>query len=193
MCGRINVTDNPILQMLFEHLGIKLTIETNEDLRPSQTITTLANFDGELSQLNTVWGIKPSWAKKLLINAQAETVAEKPTFKKSFAERRCLVPCSGWYEWRSEGGPRKQKYFFQYRDDIPMLMAGIWFNTDSGAQLVTLTTKANDQCAAIHDRMPVLVMPEDIDYWFGSKPQELQAMLNPIDSDRLDITKESSN
>ncbi|MCH2160094.1 MAG: SOS response-associated peptidase [Oleiphilaceae bacterium] len=104
--------------MLSEALGVEFHPKTNNDLRPTQTVSTIA-ANGSLHQLDTTWGIKPSWAKRILINAQAETVAEKPTFRRAFADRRCVVPCSGWYEWSSVDGA-KTKYLFESKDGSPL-------------------------------------------------------------------------
>ena len=156
MCGRLNVIDGPWIGELMEELGIELHIQSNPDLRPTQTVATVAAPEGELRQLDTQWGIQPAWAKKLLINAQAETVATKPTFRDAFARRRCLVPCSGFYEWRSEGGPRKQKYLFKGDHDQGLLMAAIWYPSDL-PQIVTLTQPAPPEFAEYHHRFPVFI------------------------------------
>ncbi len=108
--------------------------------------------------------MQPSWAKKPLINAQYETVSEKKTFKKAYAEHRCIVPCCGWYEWKDEGAARKQKYLFQYKVDYPLFMAGIYYESDI-PELVTLTTSANEQCAKYHPRMPLLIESNLIQQW----------------------------
>lgn len=189
MCGRLNVTDDPRVIDLCEGLGIKLNIRPNPDLRPTQTVTTVANHDGQYQQLDLQWGIKPSWAKSLLINAQAETVATKPTFKRAFAEHRCLVPCAGWYEWRDEGGPRKQKYLFSPVHNTFFLMAGVFYPGQGSepGQLVTLTTTPNEKCAEYHHRMPVLIQPTDINYWFNSDADELEPLLEHMPDREIGI------
>jgi len=133
--------------------------------------------------LNVQWGIKPNWARKLLINAQSETVAQKKTFKRAFKERRCLIPCSGWYEWK------KQKYLFTDPTESPLLMAGMVFESEGFPQLVTLTTKPNKKCAEIHQRMPVLIKPEDVNYWFNSMPEELTPIMQAVASDSVKFLK----
>jgi putative SOS response-associated peptidase YedK len=80
------------------------SVEANADLRPSQSVATIVNNGSSFQQVNALWGIKPNWSKKLIINAQAETVATKPTFKQAFQSQRFLVPCNGWFEWRTEEG-----------------------------------------------------------------------------------------
>jgi len=156
MCGRLNVIDGPWVQELMNELGIDLHIQSNPDLRPTQTVITVAAPEGQLQQLDSRWGIQPTWAKKLLINAQAETVATKPTFRAAFAIRRCLVPCYGFYEWRCEGGPRKQKYLFRGGQGQGLLMAAIWYPGQE-PQVVTLTQEAPAEFAEYHHRFPVFI------------------------------------
>jgi len=186
MCGRFSVNKDQVEEWVLDNWDISFSCESNSDLRPTQTIATLSNINGSLKQLNTTWGIKPAWSKKLLINAQGETAATKKTFKESFNLRRCLVPFSGWYEWHTEGNS-KQKYAFSQLGKQPLLMAGIWFETDDVPQIVTLTTRPNERCAAIHKRMPVLIKPEDVDYWFNSSAENLQPLIEPIDGEMLSI------
>ncbi len=183
MCGRMNVIADPLCQWLSETLGLDFHASDNSDLRPTQTVATLVHEQGSLKQLDTAWGIKPAWAKQILINAQAETVMQKPTFKRAFAEHRCLVPCSGWYEWRQEQGTdgrekgRKVKYLFSAANNKPLLMAGLVFNEPTGAKLVTLTTAPILSCAPYHNRMPLFIDPDNIDFWFCSTPEQLQPLL----------------
>ncbi len=188
MCGRFSVNKEQIEDWLLDNYDVTFNCETNHDLRPTQTVSTIIKVDNKLSQLNTTWGIKPSWSKKLLINAQGETAATKKTFKEAFAHRRCLIPCSAWYEWRSEGDNSKQKYVFNEIDKTPLLMAGIWFESDGVPQLVTLTTHPNEQCGKIHKRMPVLIDRDNVDYWFNSEPSQLQTLIEPIASGSITVT-----
>ena len=112
------------------------------------------------------WGLVPSWAKDAkgaarLINARAETVLDKPAFRKAFATRRCLLPADGFYEWKPEGAG-KQAFYLTARDREPLAMAGLYehWKTAGGQWLSTctvLTTSAPDELGAIHDRTPLLV------------------------------------
>lgn len=191
MCGRLNVIDDPLAQIVSDQLGIRFSVQTNRDLRPTQLVETVGCGPQGLQQQPTVWGIQPPWAKRLLINAQAETVVAKRTFRQAFAERRCLVPCSGWYEWRDEGGPHKRKYLFEHADAQPLYMAAIWYPAqpeEDPPRIVTLTTPPNLRCAEYHDRMPVLVLPGDIDAWFGTRPDALQPLMAAVDSELICVT-----
>lgn len=170
MCGRFALGIE-LSGRVREQLGVPFEAAPSDDIRPTQTVACIASDGERLYQLNTHWGIKPGWAKRLIINAQAETVASKKTFARAFAEHRCLVPCSGWYEWRDEGGPHKQKYYFTHRDGEPLYMAGIWYPAREGETspaLVTLTTQPSELCARYHNRMPQLILPEEVSFWFGS-------------------------
>ena len=103
MCGRMNI-DTKLSPIISEFFGINFTTPANDNLSPGQTVSTVIKNNGDFQQLNAGWGIKPGWSKSLLINAQSETVISKPTFKNAIMSHRCLVPCNGWYEWRTENG-----------------------------------------------------------------------------------------
>lgn len=170
MCGRFALGVE-LSGQVRDQLGVPFEAAQSDDIRPTQTVACLASDGERLYQQNTHWGIKPAWAKRLIINAQAETVASKKTFARAFAERRCLVPCSGWYEWRDEGGAHKQKYYFTHSSGEPLYIAGIWFpavEEESSPALVTLTTEPTVLCAQYHNRMPQLIWPEEVTFWFGS-------------------------
>ena len=94
MCGRFSVNKSltPVVSELF---NMDFSVETNTNTSPSQSIVTTIGNTSNYKQVNAFWGIKPEWSKKLIINAQAETVATKPTFKTAFQTQRCLVPCNG--------------------------------------------------------------------------------------------------
>lgn len=179
MCGRINVTDDPLCQWIGEQLGLDFHTPTNADLRPSERLSGIIKTGEHLQQQHGRWGIQPSWAKRLLINAQAETVAEKRTFAHGIANHRGVIPCSGWYEWRLESGI-KHKYLFQSANHHPLLMAAIYYPQDvRDCQWVTLTTRATPQCAAYHGRMPLLIEPHELEFWFNADLAELIPLLHP--------------
>ncbi|NQY87425.1 MAG: SOS response-associated peptidase [Colwellia sp.] len=184
MCGRFHV-DNKISTIVSNLFNTQFDVATNTNFSPSQTVSTITTAENGYQQINANWGIKPKWSKKLIINAQSETVAIKPTFKQSFQYQRCLVPCNGWYEWRTEDG-KKVKYFFEQVDKVPLYMAGILFKNEM-TELVTLTTAPNEKCAQYHKRMPVLILPEDKDYWFGSSIEQLVPLMNHVNEKFIDI------
>ena len=171
MCGCIQVRNIPSMAKLLKDLGLPgLPQESLElesfDIRPSMQVQTISQKNKQPAQSTMTWGIKPSWSKKLIINAQSETAAHKKTFAQAFATQRCLIPCTGWYEWRDEGGAKKQKYLFDHPEEESFLMAGLWFQHEGFNQLVTLTTQADEACAKIHGRMPLIIEADKIDHWF---------------------------
>ncbi len=136
------------------------------------------------------WGLVPRWAQGIgpgqpLINARSETVAEKPSFRDSYRERRCLVVADGFYEWQT-AGRRKQPYWIGLSDGRPFGFAGLWDswqgeNGQSMDSCVILTTGANEALRVLHDRMPVIVEPENFDLWLDPDtiPWEIEPLLRP--------------
>jgi len=118
------------------------------------------------------WGF-PHWkGSNVIINARSETALEKPTFRKSLLDRRCVIPSSGFYEWSRTGSNKKQKYLFREPDEQKLYMAGFWneFKDSTGVAynaFTILTTAANDCVAPIHDRMPVILSQDEQDYWIN--------------------------
>ena len=179
MCGRIDIQPNNINEAVKAGFGVDWVTKENRDLRPTQLVDALLSAPAGFVQTSLQWGIRPSWSKQLLINAQAETVATKQTFRDSFESRRCVIPCSGWYEWKIfEESGQKQKFRFHAPDESPLFMAGIWFpETDSTNRLVTLTTHATPQCAQIHHRMPLLLPPDEVTTWLNGPLPKLEPLL----------------
>ena len=127
-----------------------------------------------------------------LINARAETVAEKPSFQKPFRERRCLVLADGYYEWKREG-TRKQPYYIRLKHERPFAFAGLWdrWNGEDGKTIEScaiLTTKPNERVASIHDRMPVILQPAAYEPWLDPGVQDatrLVPFLTPYPADAM--------
>ncbi|WP_232771154.1 SOS response-associated peptidase [Colwellia sp. 75C3] len=223
--------DNKHSKIISEFFGCNFSAPSNSNLSPGQTVATLVskglsaasaeddkNQQSPFKQLDSNWGIQPSWSKRLLINAQSETVLTKSTFKEAIKTHRCLIPCSGWYEWRTEGN-NKKKYLFSHVNEEPLLMAGIWYSNQderqiekvkqsenqisypdsSGSnkqnsspkakqQLVTLTTEPNAKCAEYHLRMPVIILPQYRDFWFQSPAEQLSPLFQAIDQRFIKIS-----
>ncbi len=200
MCGRYTLT-SPVqaLRQMFEFEGSP-NLAPRYNVAPTQTAAVVrADGDGgrEIAQMR--WGLVPHWAKELaigarMINARAETVAAKPSFRQAYSRRRCLVPADGYYEWRKEGSA-KQPYLFLRRDRAPMGLAGLWerwtvpdgtaaegFSAgDTIETFALLTTGAHEQVATIHHRMPLILDPADFGLWLmpESDPAALDALLAP--------------
>ena len=126
-----------------------------------------------------------------MINARAETVAEKPAYRAAFKRRRCLVPASGFYEWRKREG-HKQPYYVAMKDFSPFAIAGLWEHWEGGDGSVIesctlLTTTPNELVEPIHNRMPVIIAREDFDDWLGpdTGPGTLMHLLRPYPADEM--------
>ncbi|MGR5284011.1 SOS response-associated peptidase [Vibrio maritimus] len=164
MCGRLNIIDDPFSHYVSEQLGIVFSAQPREEAFPSESLEcVVAGYDKQLFQLPLAWGIKPTWSNKLIINAQAETVQTKPTFSHAYSTHRAIVPCSGWYEWKTEPNGTKSKYLFQSEHDRPLYMAAVGY-PDAG-QVVTLTTEPTDSYKMFHHRMPLILSAEDAACW----------------------------
>jgi putative SOS response-associated peptidase YedK len=151
------------------------------------------------------WGLVPSWSKQekygyKMINARAETIAEKPSFRRSLQNRRCLVPATGYYEWRElpESRPTKKAkapMYFTLHGDRPFAFAGLWdvWKRFDGKEIVTftiITCEPNELVRPIHDRMPVILRPEDESRWLDLAtvaPAELTPLLNPYPSELMKV------
>ena len=159
----------------------QFSLDTSADLvpryniAPTQQVPVIrlrADASRELSLLR--WGLVPSWAQdpsigQRMINARAETVASKPSYRAAFRRRRCLVPADGYYEWQ-KAGRAKQPYYIRLRDEPLFAMAGLWEQWhDTGGELwetfAIITTEANQATRAIHDRMPVILSQQDYAQW----------------------------
>ena len=163
------------------------------NIAPTQPVAAvrLAAESGQRQLVRLKWGLVPPWAKdpaigNRLINARAESVAEKPAFRAAFRRRRCLVVADGFYEWQRSGG-RKQPYFIRLRDDRPFAFAGLWEFWEgpehSALETCTLiTTGPNELMEPIHNRMPVILAPDDYDRWLDpaiQEPDALRPLLRP--------------
>jgi putative SOS response-associated peptidase YedK len=146
------------------------------------------------------WGLIPSWAKDAkmgarLINARAETVAEKPAFRSAFRQRRCLVLADGFYEWQQqEEKKQKQPFYFHLREKQAFAFAGLWehWQDDAAGEEIEsctlLTTEANELMEPIHNRMPVILDPKDYDLWLDPKVKNselLQPLLRPYATEEM--------
>jgi putative SOS response-associated peptidase YedK len=176
MCGRYTLsTPTDLLRELYE-LESAVELQPRFNIAPTQNAPVIRlDGDRQVRHLDLLrWGLIPFWAKDLsighrMINARAETVAEKPAYRVSFRKRRCLVIADGFYEWQATGGP-KQPYFFHRGDGEPFLMAGLWDRWEKGEgspveSFTILTTDANEIVAPIHQRMPVVLDEASYENW----------------------------
>ena len=220
MCGRYAAAKDPAA--LVEEFEVAAAPE--EELRPDYNVAPTKKVylvvdrprDDVRERALVIgrWGLVPSWAKdpsigSRMINARAETVAEKPAFRRAFAKRRCLVPADGYYEWYlptspdapvGKGGkPLKQPFFIHPADGSSLAMAGLyeWWRDPTRADddpeawrltCTVITTEATDDVGRIHDRMPMTIGPADWSTWLDPDhgPDEVAALLTPAVSTRLD-------
>jgi len=204
MCGRFLLTAPPeAIQRLFGFLELP-NLEPRYNLAPSQAVAAMLR--DEAAQRHFVWmrwGLTPSWAKgerarAPMINARSESVAEKPSFRAAFAERRCVVFADGFYEWRQDGN--RQPYCVRFTDNAPYAFAAIWEpvpEAEPGGRqgeprrgCALLTTEANGKMAAVHHRMPVILTPEQVGPWLDpeSSRAALQALLKPLPDAAVTLT-----
>lgn len=144
------------------------------------------------------WGLIPSWSKDesiatKLINARGETVAEKPSFRAAYKSRRCIVPASGFYEWKKVAGG-KQPYFIEPANELLFGFAGLWerWSKPDGETVDTftvITTEANEAMRSLHDRMPVILLPDDYDQWLTktTEPDLVRQLLVPCPDEMLQM------
>jgi putative SOS response-associated peptidase YedK len=164
------------------------------NVAPSTNIPVIRQVDGERTLSLLHWGLVPCWAKDIkigykMINARAETVATKPAFRSAYKTRRCLIPASGFYEWKREANP-KIPHFIHRRDDEPMAFAGLWESCEIEDGIVEsctiITTTPNELMAQLHNRMPVILDSQDFDWWMTGSRDEIGQLLEPCPSDELE-------
>lgn len=179
MCGRFAFYSPAEATAALFGASVHTRIVPRYNIAPSQEIAVVRNGEsGEGREFALLrWGLVPFWAKdpsigNRMINARAETVAEKPAFRAAYRRRRCIVLADGFYEWRREG-PQKIPYFISLASGDPLAFAGLWENwqdrdSDTSMQTATLiTTAANDYLARLHDRMPVVLEPDRAERWLA--------------------------
>jgi putative SOS response-associated peptidase YedK len=193
MCGRFTLTTSPEqLQDTFTWLSVPDEIQPRYNIAPSQPVAIVAN-DGKNQLDFYLWGLIPSWAKdpeigNRLINARAETLIEKPSFRSAFRRKRCLVLADGFYEWRQEpAGQRKTPIYIKMVDSKPFAFAGLWesWQSPDGSEILScaiITTEPNNLMRNIHNRMPVILPESAYPFWLESREPDLaglQALLVP--------------
>jgi putative SOS response-associated peptidase YedK len=196
MCGRYRLTRaQKYLEEHFDACG-EVEVLPRYNIAPSQPVVTIRQDAREpVRNLSTMrWGLVPSWAKDTsmafkTINARAETVSATASFREPFKAQRCLIPADGFYEWQ-RNGKTKQPYCFEVIDGELFAFAGLWdrWRNPQGDVIESctiLTTTPNSLLADVHDRMPVILRPDDYDLWLDPALRDagsLSAMLRPFDA-----------
>jgi putative SOS response-associated peptidase YedK len=186
MCGRFTLRSTPAVVAQEFSLFDEPDLAPRFNIAPSQAVAVVRQKPGaearELAWLR--WGLIPSWADDpsigdRLANARSETAATKPSFRSAFRSRRCLVVADGFYEWQRTNG-RKQPYFVGLQSERPFGLAGLWERWEKGDEPVEsctiLTTEANDLMKPIHERMPVIVPPEQYGLWLDPRCQDTEKL-----------------
>ena len=207
MCGRYSlIADLGDLAQRFEFDGDWLSFEAAYNIAPTQQALTVRENGENREAVLMRWGLIPSWAKNSsigvrMINARAETVAEKPAFRSALRRRRCLVLADGFYEWQHVPGSRtKRPMHIVLKTGEPFAFAGLWetWRDPAGSRIESctiITTTANDLLSPIHDRMPVILTRESESLWLDASvnaPGLLAHVLRPYDVDAMDAYEVST-
>ena len=191
MCGRFTLAvEEGELQAEFQGIDFPTQFARRYNIAPSQPVLAIPN-DGKHTADFFIWGLIPSWAKdpsigNRLINARAETLAEKPSFKASFKHKRCLILADGFYEWKPTPGTKaKAPHYIQMKSAKPFSLAGLWAewqNSDGGElrSCTIITTVPNELMAPIHNRMPAIIQPGDRNAWLDPAVSELEVLARLI-------------
>ena len=195
MCGRFVLTTPASELATCFRLDELVDIVRRFNIAPGTDIPAIRHSpDGKRVMHLLRWGLVPHWAKDpsigaRLSNARGETLTEKPSFRDAFKRRRCLVPADGFYEWKSEG-KQKQPYYFSMKSGEPFALGGLWesWRAPNGDILRTcclITTEPNEIMLPVHDRMPVIVSPDDYETWLTGEPDNVQALVKPYQTDGM--------
>ena len=187
MCGRYTLT-TPLdgMRALFG-FDAMVNLAPRHNISPGQDVFVVRGTERELVALR--WGLIPSWAKdpaigNRMVNARAESGAEKPSFRSAFKRRRCLIPADGFYEWQGAKGGPKQPFHIRLEGGALFAFAGLWEHWLDGAgneieTCAIVTTEATEALATIHHRMPVILDPAGFDTWLGGEAHDAGALMQP--------------
>lgn len=209
MCGRFTLRTPATVLIEYFDLEVRADrqlalFEPRYNIAPTQDVVTIRK-DAETSRRSADmmrWGLLPSWSNGVtpgppMINARSETLAEKPTFRSAFRNRRCLIPADGFYEWQQSttgSKSKKQPYYIRRPDHGPFAFAGLWETWhDPTSQLAVesctiVTTAANRSLCELHDRMPVILAPNDYASWLDptiTEPEKIQHLLASCPDDEV--------
>lgn len=198
MCGRFTLRSpgNLIIEQFdLDFQGDLKDLVPRYNIAPTQSVPIVRGADRQLGFLH--WGLVPFWSKDpkggaRMINARSETVTTKPAFRNAIKKKRCLVPTDGYFEWVKEG-KRKKPFWIRMQDERPFLMAGLWErwrdksipDSEPLETFTILTTNSNSLTSEVHDRMPVILGPNDYGRWLDPEMQdadELTYLFEPYDS-----------
>ncbi len=196
MCGRYLIT-TPV-EAIRQIFGVdqRPNLAPRYNVAPTQSVPIIRLGEAGRELVTVRWGLVPFWAKDLkigarMINAKAETVAEKPAFRDGYKRRRCLVLADGFYEWKKLDG-RKQPYLIRLKTAEPFAFAGLWADwkdTESGERIESctiITTEPNALTAKIHNRMPVILPPPAHELWLDPEAADGRSLLCPFPAEAME-------
>lgn len=197
MCGRFSLsTDLTTLKEKFQFIFAD-EMQPRYNIAPGQTILTVVQEEANRVGKPMRWGLVPFWAKDhkigyKMINARAETIHEKPSYRHSFQRKRCLILADGFYEWKKEGA-QKKPFRFQLKNREPFAFAGAWDRWSKGENTLfsctIITTTPNDLTKDVHDRMPVILPEDAYDLWLNpdsTDTEYLKSLLLPYPSGEME-------
>jgi putative SOS response-associated peptidase YedK len=209
MCGRFTNSIPP--KKIWERFGLKgkpSSILPRYNIAPTQEVPVIVSDENSkmISLEMYRWGLIPFWAKEAkignrMINTRAETVAEKPSYRRPFLKQRCLIPADGFYEWQKvQKGKNKLPFFISLKNKEPFAFAGLWdqWKDETGKPVFSftiLTTDSNDLLRSIHDRMPVILDPKNEPAWLDTEFRDsktLKKMLTSYPSEKMQTYEVSS-
>ena len=204
MCGRFAITiPSDAMSQLFDAQPVNnLPDVPNFNVCPTNFIHVIT-FNGLGRKLESLrWGFVPNWYREvnagpLLINARSETVAQKPAFANASRERRCLIPCSGFYEWSEDLEGNKIPWFLKRNDGAPLVFGGVWQEWGDESAIVKtcaiVTTASNSKLSKIHHRLPLVLERSDWGFWLGEEGHGASRLMMPTANDILTAYKVSNN
>lgn len=199
MCGRYTLVETNKLQERFQTVNTLDGLKPNYNVAPGQIMPVVV-ANGEKNELKVMkWGLVPSWAKEerigyKMINARAEGIETKPSFRDAFKKQRCIVPANGFYEWQTKETAKIPQYIHFKKDNL-FGFAGLWehWQKPNGVEIETytiITTEPNSLMEPIHNRMPVILKADHEDAWLDQKNVDvefLRTLLKPYPSTELNV------
>jgi len=196
MCGRFAVTlpGDAMAQLFGAEPANDLPDVPNYNICPTNPVHVIRSENGSRKLGAMRWGFLPHWYKTpsdgpLLINARAETIAQKPAFAKAARTRRCLIPATGFYEWVKDADGKRLPFYIHPAGEGPLVFAGVWRDWEAGGvahrTCAIVTCMANMAMSQIHHRMPVLIAPQDWGKWLGEEGHGAATLMQPAPEDAL--------
>ena len=204
MCGRFAITlPSDAMSQLFDAQPVNnLPDLPNFNVCPTNSVHVVT-YNGLGRKLESLrWGFVPNWyrsvnAGPLLINARSETIAQKPAFANASRERRCLIPCSGFYEWSKDLEGNKTPWFIKRNDDTPLVFGGVWQEWGYAGEIIKtcaiVTTASNSKLSSIHHRLPLVLERNNWGFWLGEEGHGASALMRPTADETLKAYRVSKN